>query len=625
MKFSARTALHACLVVVLAAIVVALYARTVGYGYVWDDRAYLSEYRPYVGIQGVIRALTEPFFVRAYYRPLATLSFTLSPEPSVQHMVNVLLHICNAILALLCARALMPRAAADSVMGRIWACAGAMVFAVHPLTVEPVVWVSGRFDVLMCSFVLGACLVALGGELTRQRLALVCVLFFAAMCSKEAAIGLPVALPVLLLLKWRLNGEEVGLREMVRRLVPLLSVTLLAAALYAAARLAVVQHVFAGEDTGTTFAAGGNLLDKLNIAALAVVAFARLIVNPWSHSAPMHPFKYEAGSGVLLQTMMVLAVVLALLVLTVLKKPRMSFPLALLAALAMSWPTLHLIGILSGDNIISDRYALAPLALLAAALSAVAGAWQRKRVGAIGNGGKHILACALIFVFTLAGALAAHSSATIPLWRNDHVLWHFTHERVPASRVAHENYISVLMEQERWQEAGAELKKFLLQYPDARQNMKIGDACDWMLIRAHTGDYDGALELFVQIERSLAGYAQKMDDTNSAFSDLYRNRGIIEGHMGNWEAAAHYFGKHIEIAPDDAGTRGAFLYAQALFMTGQHEKSEEIFNLALAGSTKDMAAWALEWRKTWRLPEAAAEGAAGQGASAAASAPASAP
>ena len=625
MKLSARTTLPVCLAVVLAAIVLALYARTVEYGYVWDDRAYLSEYHSYFGVQGVVRALTEPFFVRAYYRPLAALSFTLSREPYVQHAVNVALHVVNAILTFLCARALMPRAAADSVIGAICACAGAMVFAVHPLTVEPVVWVSGRFDMLMCSFVLGTCLVAFGGEQSRKRLVLMFVLFFAAMCSKEAAIGLPVALPVLLLLKLRLAGEQVNLSGIRRQMVPLLSVMLLAVVLYVAVRLAVVQRVFAGEDTGTTFAASGSLLDKLNIAALAVAAFARLIVNPWSHSAPMYPFKYEAGSGVLSQTVMVLAVVLALLVFATLKKQRLNFPLALLAALAMSWPTLHLIGILSGDNIISDRYALAPLALLAAALSAVAGAWQRKRVGAIGNGGKHILACALIFVFTLAGALAAHSSATIPLWRNDHVLWHFTHERVPASRVAHENYISVLMEQERWQEAGAELKKFLLQYPDARQNMKIGDACDWMLIRAHTGDYDGALELFVQIERSLAGYAQKMDDTNSAFSDLYRNRGIIEGHMGNWEAAAHYFGKHIEIAPDDAGTRGAFLYAQALFMTGQHEKSEEIFNLALAGSTKDMAAWALEWRKTWRLPEVAAEGAAEQGAGAAASAPASAP
>ena len=65
MKFSARSALYASLAVVLAAIVLALYARAVGYGYVWDDRAYLSEYRPYIGVQGVVRALTEPFFVRA--------------------------------------------------------------------------------------------------------------------------------------------------------------------------------------------------------------------------------------------------------------------------------------------------------------------------------------------------------------------------------------------------------------------------------------------------------------------------------------------------------------------------------------------------------------------------------
>ena len=584
---------------VLAVCAAALYARTLSYYFVWDDLMYLEGFGQYQGLAGVVRAVAEPFFLYpSYYRPLVMLSFVVSAEPAVQHGINVLLHALNTVLVFWCARALMPREAAASRSGLAAAALGALAFAVHPVAVEPVAWVSGRFDTLMCIFVLGTCLVALGGKLTRRRLALVLVLFFAAMCSKEAAIGLPVALPLLLLLKWRLTGEEVGLREMVRRLVPLLAMLALGAALYVVMRLAVVQRLFAGEESGVTFA-GGGVLDKLNVASLAVAAFAKLLVNPWSNSAPLHPFKYEAGSGLEVNTLIVFGGVVALLVMAAVKRPRLSFPLALLAALAMSWPVLHIIGIpqANGGNIISDRYALAPLALLLVALAAVAATWLAQRVSVMGAGERRALVYAGVLGLLWAGALAAHTNVTIPMWRNEYVLWAFAHRQVPDSILAHKSYIKTLMMQELWGEANSQFKQFFQEHPESLSRLGVADITNWMVVRAKTGDYQGAIELFELSDNMLGNSGHVTDENVRSVGILYRSRGIIESDIGNWQQALHWHEKSVQVSPTDV--RSAFRYAQALFVTGQPEKADDVFKRALAGSTKDLAAWAEEWRKGW--------------------------
>ena len=165
-------------------VALALYVRAVRYEYVWDDLTYLAGFTQYQGLAGAVRAVAEPFYLYpSYYRPLAMLSYVVSAEPSVQHGINVLLHAVNTGLVLYVARALMPGDVADSKAGQWTAALGALLFAVHPVAVEPTVWVSGRFDTLMCMFVLGTCLAALGGELTRRRLVLICVLFACAMGS----------------------------------------------------------------------------------------------------------------------------------------------------------------------------------------------------------------------------------------------------------------------------------------------------------------------------------------------------------------------------------------------------------------------------------------------------------
>lgn len=577
------------------------YVRTLGYEYVWDDLQYLVEPHPYRGRAGVVRALCEPFFlIPAYYRPLAALSFTLSPSAVVQHGINVLLHALNTVLVFLCARALMPREAAES-RWVLWAPAfGALVFAVHPAAVEPVAWVSGRFDTLMCCFVLACSLAALTGEATARRQLLVFVLFFAALCSKESAMGLPVALPFMLLLKSRLAGEGIPAKRQCMQMTRLWVAMGLAVALYAAVRLMVMPVLLPASNSAEEAVFGAaNLSDKFNVMALAVTEFAKLLLNPWSHSAPLHPLHYEKGGALLGQTVVVMVAILLLLVLAAMKKPKVNFPLALLAALAMSWPALHVMDMYNRDNIISDRYALAPLALLLSGLFATVGVWLTRRKPAANAGEKRVLVYAGVFGLLCVAALAAHTHATIPLWRNEGVLWAFVHRQVPQSGLAYANYIGALMKKGRWHEANDELKRFRHEHPDAVASTGIAGINDWMLVHVQAGDHASALEVFALVEhkyRDVAPDTLKGKDARS-LGRIYRFRGMLEGEAGRWHEAASYLEKSVHISPDDVDN--AFPYAYALFMTGQKRLADEVFGRALDVAPDVAAEKAKEWRRTW--------------------------
>ena len=590
MNMTLKNRLYHAVPALVALAALLLYVRAVGYEYVWDDLTYLRWNSQYMGLAGAIRSFTEPFYLySSYYRPLAMLSFVVPGGPPVQHGINVALHAVNTVLVLYVARALMPQEVGESKAGQWAAALGALLFAVHPVAVESTVWVSGRFDTLMCTLVLGTCVAALGGELTRKRLILVFALFACAMGSKESALGLPVAIPFLLLLKWRLEGKEaVQIKAQMGVLMRVLAALALAVALYTAARLVVVQALFADK---ATFA-GGSVLDKLNVASLAVAAFVKLIVAPLSHSAPLHPFKYETGSGLLTNTLVVVACVLALLAAVGLKKPKLNFPLALLAALAMSWPVLHLIGIPNGENIISDRYALVPLALLLAGLAAVAGAWGARRVPEFGASGQRIPLYAAAGCLLWAGALAAYSNATIPLWRDRVVFWSFAYKQAPDSMIAHMGYVRILMLQKRWDEAKAEMDTFGERHPGA-----ILDAMDLInvaMILEKTGNHEEARELFQTLEEHM----ERRDVPARNKSELYGIRAGLEVEAGNWEQAAHYLEKAVQFAPTNR--HAALQYARALFMTGQTERADEVFERTLVGVSPDTVERARRWRADWK-------------------------
>src|SRR5580704_168486 len=139
-------------------------------------------------------------------------------DPGWHHLTNVLIHAVSAVLLF----ALMRR-----MTGRIWESAFvAFVFALHPLHVESVAWVSERKDALFAFFWFLTTWLYLDyvEKRTVGRYLLVVAAFCLGLMSKQMIVTLPFAL--LLLDAWPL--KRTGVKTLVLEKVPLVALTIAA-------------------------------------------------------------------------------------------------------------------------------------------------------------------------------------------------------------------------------------------------------------------------------------------------------------------------------------------------------------------------------------------------------------
>ena len=176
-------------------------------GFLWDDAAHLTraDLRSW---QGLWRIWFDPGATQQHY-PLVHSAFWLQQrlwgnDPTGYHLVTVLLHFGAALLVALNLRKL-------AVPGAYLAAA---IFALHPVHVESVAWITELKNTLSAVFYLGAALAWLHFEERRQlRTWLLALLLFAlALCSKTVTATLPAAL---LLVHWWRRGRPSWRRDVV--------------------------------------------------------------------------------------------------------------------------------------------------------------------------------------------------------------------------------------------------------------------------------------------------------------------------------------------------------------------------------------------------------------------------
>ena len=147
----------------------------------WDDQYYLRAPQ-----SQQISTHTFTDFVFGSFHPLTIFSFAVEQQfvgrsPSLLHTTNVLLHAGTAILVFLLLQELTALP--------FGAFAGALLWAIHPLRVESVVWIAGRKDVLAGIFFVAALL-----AYVRRRLPYAFAFFVLALLAKGTAVTFPLAL-----------------------------------------------------------------------------------------------------------------------------------------------------------------------------------------------------------------------------------------------------------------------------------------------------------------------------------------------------------------------------------------------------------------------------------------------
>lgn len=207
----------------LLAVIGIVYGQTLFFQFVdWDDNlnVYENPYLLSLSLDGLWRlwsgpyaSLYVPLVYTTYFAELWLADFILHVlklggsvpaeqasvsffriASSIMHFDNLLLHWVSA----LCVLFLLRRIFKDGGWGSIL---GTLVFALHPIQVEPVVWVTGRKDLLMWTLALGALVTLLRASENRRTelrfLTISTLLFVASLFSKPTAVIVPLLAAVL--------------------------------------------------------------------------------------------------------------------------------------------------------------------------------------------------------------------------------------------------------------------------------------------------------------------------------------------------------------------------------------------------------------------------------------------
>jgi protein O-mannosyl-transferase len=138
------------LVLVLALLVTYLSAVTAGFMVVDDIDTIKHLHLSNFSLEGLLAANGA-----RYYRPLAILSLIadkslFGTNPAAFHAVNIAIHLCNALLVYYLALELV----GNNELKDNYALLASLIFALHPVGTEAVLWISARPDLLSCFFFL---------------------------------------------------------------------------------------------------------------------------------------------------------------------------------------------------------------------------------------------------------------------------------------------------------------------------------------------------------------------------------------------------------------------------------------------------------------------------------------
>lgn len=175
--------------------------------YIWDDDAYVVNNSNLQNTQGLKRIWLEPKTSPQYY-PLVFSFFWIERQlfglnSQISHLINICLHILNALILWIVLRKLGVAAAFFIIL----------VFALHPVHLESVAWITERKNVLSAFFYLFSMLAYLSYSLPQKTITskvrfrsialylLSIFLFVCALLSKTVTATLPVIL--LSILWWK--------------------------------------------------------------------------------------------------------------------------------------------------------------------------------------------------------------------------------------------------------------------------------------------------------------------------------------------------------------------------------------------------------------------------------------
>src|SRR5881227_2736982 len=577
--------LPALFVLSLAAATIMAYRPAWNGGFLWDDDAYITNNELLTAPNG-LRRIWLSFDSPSQYFPLTYTSFRIERalwglNPSGYHWTNILLHVANALLVWrLLARLKLPGA---------WL-AGA-IFALHPVQVESVAWITERKNVLMGFFfllTLLAWIAFVDGRTKRPWLfyVLALTLCLLALSAKTTACILAVALFLILWLqKKRIRWERIF------QIIPFLILGI------ASGLLAIWWERY-HQGTSRAIFAFLSPIERLLVASRAIWFYLSKLAWP-SNLTFIYPRWHIAPTHLLNYAWLLAGVFVCVAIYFLRRYVGRCIEVAAAFFVATLSPVLGFIMLYTFRyTFVADHYqylaCIGPIALASAGLVNLADVSKNSRTLIFS-----VALCVVALLATLTWRQAA-------MYGNIETLWRTTLSRNPSCWMAHNNLGIVLFEKGQLDDAIVHYRTTLQMQPnfwDADYNLgtallgkgHVDEAifyCD-KAVRMQPNDPDAQVALAnallqkKRIDDAIAHYQKAVAIRPDYFLARYGlGHALLEG--GKFDAAIEHSRAALLIQPNNADCHT--ILAIALDEEGQSVEAVKHYEKALQISPQSVSA-----------------------------------
>jgi protein O-mannosyl-transferase len=534
---------------VVALVTVVAFLPTLNNGFLdWDDEETLVTNLHYRGLGWKNLRWMLTTTLMGHWLPLTWVTFAADylvwgMNPFGYHLSNLLLHTGAAVVFYFVALRLLRAAGAsrsDTVL-RAAAGAAALFFAIHPLRVESVAWVTERRDVLSGLWFLLTILTYLKAAAGARRwwLAGSVGCYTLAVLSKGIVMSLPVVL--VLLDVYPLRRLSGGWRQWIapeaRRVwakkIPYLLLALAAAGM----------AIYAGHSIADPFDAR-PLTARIGVALYGLAFYVQKTAVPVGIS-PLYQIPGRVDPLVLPIVVNALAVAVVTVGLFLVRR---KWPAGLAVWLSYAILLAPVSGVMqSGPQLVASRYSYLPCLGWALLVGGAVCLVHR----AVASGGFRPIwaragAAAMVVCLAVLGALTWGQAR---IWRDSKALWSYAVSVAPTSSIAHSNLGAVLFREGKLDEARAQFQKAVQlspSYADALTNLAF--------VLGELDRAEEATETLKHLSSALVGQG-KLDKAIAILQGL------------------------VEIHPTDAEAHNALGFA--LFLRGDREPAVQHFRRAL--------------------------------------------
>ena len=516
---------------------------------VWDDDAHLT--KPELrSAAGLLRIWIQPNSIPQYYPLVHTVFWVerrLFGDSTLPcHLLNILLHFFSALLLVTILRKL-------KIPGAWFA---GWIFALHPVMVESVAWITELKNTLSCVFYLGAGLAYLKFDSKREKkhYTIALILFFIGLSAKSVIVTLPAALLVVF---WWKRGNISWKRDGMP-LVPFFGIGIISGLF-----TTWVERSFVGA-VGNEFSF--TIIDRCLIAGRAVWFYLYKLFCP-GELIFIYP-RWHIDPTALWQYLFPIAFVLSIVVLWALRR-RSRTPLAVsLYFTGTLFPALGFFNLyFFRYSFVADHFqylaSMGPIAAAAACIVQGTGLLKKELRRPL----QPLLYCVLLSVLFLL------TWKQCEMYVDAETLYLTTIRKNPDCWMAHYNLGFLLAEKGRTDEAEAHYRKTLELNPDHdRAHINLGILLAKMgRANEAIAHYRKALEINPKSDEAhynlgfVLAYMGRTDEALNHYSmalkinprsaEAHYNLGILLADMGHSNEALEHYLKAMEIYPNDVEIR----------------------------------------------------------------------